>query len=55
MRKFIAVIYESFPVQVLITLAMYCLYAGLIGVCLLPSALVLHAAARSDPRLRASS
>ena len=47
MRKFIAVLSDSFPVQVLITLVTYSLYAALIGICLLPSALVLHAAARA--------
>jgi hypothetical protein len=40
-------VYESFPVQVLVTLVMYGLYAALIGVCLLPSAFVLHAASRA--------
>ena len=47
MRRFIAIAYESFPVQVLITLVAYSLYAALIGVCLLPSALLLHAASRA--------
>lgn len=47
MRKFTAVVYESFPVQALVTLVMYALYAALIGACLLPSAFVIHGAARA--------
>jgi hypothetical protein len=46
MRRFTAIVAESFVVQLPITIAIYGLYAGLIGACLLPSALVLHAAAR---------
>lgn len=47
MRKFTAVVYESFPVQALVTLVMYGLYAALIGACLLPSAFVLYGASRA--------
>jgi hypothetical protein len=47
MRRFTALVAESFVVQVPITLAMYGLYAALIGACLLPSAFLLHAAARA--------
>ncbi|MCX7029672.1 MAG: hypothetical protein NTU62_06075, partial [Spirochaetes bacterium] len=47
MRRFTALVFESFPVQALVTLVMYGLSAVPIGVCLLPSALVLHAAARA--------
>jgi hypothetical protein len=46
-RKFISVASESFPIQVLMTLVTYSLYAALIGTCLLPSALLLHAAAQA--------
>jgi acetyltransferase-like isoleucine patch superfamily enzyme len=47
MRRFITLVYESLPVQVAFTLVMYGLYAAMIGVCLVPSALVLHGAARA--------
>jgi hypothetical protein len=46
-RRFTALVSDSPPVQAVVTLVMYGLYAALIGVCLLPSALVLHAAARA--------
>lgn len=47
MKKLTALIYESFPVQIVITLILYALYASLIGTCLFPSVIFLRAAART--------
>ncbi len=47
MKKLAALIYESFPVQLVVTLIAYALYASLIGACLFPSVVFVRAMARA--------
>jgi hypothetical protein len=46
-KRLAALIYESFPVQLVVTLVTYCLFAALIGTCLFPSVIFLRAMARA--------